>query len=188
VTKQEAEFEIVPAKPSEPAEPTFIRRSIGRRNVIAAVTGMGLAGAFGIRQTLAQDEVENEDDEDGAAFEHPEFSEQYRNFVTKLARALGETDPEVVDTAIRDALKAIVDEQFDAGEISRNLATEIKARIDASDAPLGVAMLGAMRMRRMERRRNRRKDRDADERDGMDGGASESEDTGATTDVATPTP
>ena len=47
-------------------------------------------------------------------------------------------DPASVDTGIRDALKTMVDDRLAAGEISANAATEAKAEIDASEAPLRV--------------------------------------------------
>jgi hypothetical protein len=76
-----------------------------------------------------------------------EIGEAYDNFVAKLAEQLGDTDAATVDTGIRNALKAMVDQEFDEGNISRNLATEIKERIDESEAPLATAMIGAMAVR-----------------------------------------
>jgi hypothetical protein len=90
----------------------------------------------------------------------PEIGEAYQNFVAKLAANLGESDVSTVDTAIRDALAAMVEEQFATGTISRNLADELIERIQTGDAPLAVAMLAGMRGPRMERRKKRRDDED----------------------------
>ena len=177
MSTHEAEPENVPDTNGAPSEPTFIRRTFGRRDIIAGVSGMGLAGVFGLRQARAQDEVEDdEEDEDQGStveievFGRPMPGERYQDFVAKLAASLGETDPTVVDTAIRDALKAIVDERFDAGEISRNLADEIKEKIDTSEAPLMALGVGGhgMARRGMKLRRQRRKDRRNDD-DSSDG-------------------
>jgi hypothetical protein len=196
VSTHEPERENVQDTIAARPEPTFIRRTIGRRDVIAGISGMGLAGVFGLRQAGAQDEVEDDegDEDDGSTMEievfgRPVPGERYQDFVAKLAASLGETDPAVVDTAIRDALKAIVDERFDAGEISRNLADEIKEKIDTSEAPLMAVAVGGHGMARAERihkrRRNRRRE---DERDDTGTESSESEDSDTPADEATPTP
>jgi hypothetical protein len=154
---------------------------------------MGLAGVFGLRQAGAQDEYE-EDEEDGddgstmeiEVFGRPMRGELYQDFVAKVAAALGETDLAVVDTAIRDALKAIIDERVEAGEISRNLATELRERIDTSEVPLMVLGVGGFGKARAERIHKRRRNRRRDERDaGKDSG--ESEDSHTPADEATPT-
>jgi hypothetical protein len=196
VSTHEPERENVQDTIAAPPEPTFIRRTIGRRDVIAGVSGLGLAGVFGLRQVGAQDELED-DEEDGddsstmeiEVFGRPMPGELYQDFVAKVAAALGETDLAVVDTAIRDALKAIIDERFEAGEISRNLATELKERIDTSEVPLMAVAVGGHGMARAERihkrRRNRRRE---DERDDTGTESSESEDSDTPADEATPTP
>jgi hypothetical protein len=129
------------------------RGLIGRRNILAGIGGLGLAGAVGINRVLAQEATPTaSDDEDGGEtdvepadvdFER-EIGDAYDNFVAKLAEQLGDTDAATVDTAIRNALKAMVDQEFDEGNISRNLATEIKERIDESEAPIATAMAGAV--------------------------------------------
>jgi hypothetical protein len=139
-------------------------RPLGRRNVIAGIAGLGIAAGIGASQVLAQDATPTPSDETGGTTsgEQPdkaaEIGAAYQNFVGKLATNLGESDTAKVDTAIRDALKAMVDEQYNDGKISRNLADDLKSRIDSSDAPLAVAMLGGMGLRRVERRRDRRHD------------------------------
>jgi hypothetical protein len=192
VSTHEPERENVQDTIAAPPEPTFIRRTIGRRDVIAGVSGIGLAGVFGLRQARAQDELE--DDEDGGStteievFGRPMPGELYQNFAAKVAAALGEADRAVVDTAIRDALKAIIDDRFDAGEISRNLATELKEKIDTSEVPLMALGVGGFGKARAERIHKRRRNRRRDERDdaGKDSGESEDSDTPA--DEATPAP
>jgi hypothetical protein len=139
-------------------------RPIGRRNVIAGIAGLGVAAGIGASQVLAQDATPSatEEPSDTTIDEQPgkmaEIGAAYQDFVGKLATNLGESDTAKVDTAIRDALKAMVDDQYTAGNISRNLADDLKSRIDSSDAPLAVAMLGGMGFRRVERRRDRRHD------------------------------
>ena len=151
-------------------------RTVGRRNVVAGIAALGLGGAFGVTRAFAQDatttppaedDVEDDDDDleddELEEFDEPEleaeFGEAYQNFVAKLAANLGETDTTVVDTAIRDALVAMVEERFAAGDISRNLADEVIERIQTGEAPLAVVMMGGLRMHGIERRRERREDR-----------------------------
>ena len=50
----------------------------------------------------------------------------------------------------------MVDEQYNDGNISRNLADDLKARIDSSEAPLAVAMIAGRGILRIEHRRDRR--------------------------------
>jgi hypothetical protein len=132
------------------------RSLIGRRNILAGIGGLSLAGAIRINRVFAQEATPTAtDDEDGGETDvepadadiEREIDEAYDNFVAKLAEQLGDTDAATVDTAIRNALKAMVDQEFDEGNISRNLATEIKERIDESEAPLATAMIGAMAIR-----------------------------------------
>jgi hypothetical protein len=123
-------------------------RMVGRRNVVAGIAALGGA---------AQDDPDDDslDDEDDLLEMAPEIGEAYQSFVVKLAANLGEGDVAVVDAAIRDALAAMVEERFAAGEISRNLADELIERIQTGEAPLAVALIAAMRGRRMERRKRR---------------------------------
>ena len=137
-------------------------RPLGRRNVIAGIAGLGIAAGIGASQVLAQDATPSATEEtgDGTTGDQPEKAAQigaaYQNFVGKLATNLGESDSAKVDTAIRDALKAMVDEQYNDGNISRNLADDLKSRIDLSEAPLAVAMIAGRGILRIEHRRDRR--------------------------------
>ena len=138
-------------------------RPVGRRNVIAGITRPGHRGRNRrVAQVLAQDATPTPSDETGGTTgdEQPdkaaEIGAAYQNFVGKLATNLGESDSAKVDTAIRDALKAMVDEQYNDGNISRNLADDLKSRIDSSDAPLAVAMIAGKGILRIEHRRDRR--------------------------------
>jgi hypothetical protein len=162
-------------------------RPIGRRNVIAGIAGLGIAAGIGVTQVVAQDATPSATEETGAGTDQTtreaKVGAAYQDFIGKLTTNLGESDPAKVDTAIRDALKAMVDEQFDAGTISANLRDDLKSRIDSSDAPLGVAMLAGVRMHRMEGRRERRKDRKHDDQSGEDDGGS----TAQPSTTATPT-
>jgi len=136
-------------------------RPLGRRNVIAGIAGLGIAAGIGASQVLAQDATPTPSDETGGTTDQQpdkaaEIGAAYQNFVGKLATNLGESDSAKVDTAIRDALKAMVDEQYNDGNISRNLADDLKSRIDSSDAPLAVAMIAGRGILRIEHRRDRR--------------------------------
>ena len=137
-------------------------RPVGRRNVIAGIAGLGIAAGIGASQVLAQDATPTATDETGGntggdqTDKGAKVGAAYDDFVGKLATNLGESDTAKVDTAIRDALKAMVDEQYNDGNISRNLADDLKSRIDSSDAPLAVAMLAGRGILRIEHRRDRR--------------------------------
>ena len=120
-----------------------------------------IAAGIGASQVLAQDATPTPSDETGGTTDQQpdkmaEIGAAYQNFVRKLASNLGESDSAKVDTAIRDALKAMVDEQYTDGNISRNLADDLKSRIDSSEAPLAVAMLAGRGILRIEHRRDRR--------------------------------
>jgi len=136
-------------------------RPLGRRNVIAGIAGLGIAAGIGASQVLAQDATPTPSDETGGTTDQQpdkmaEIGAAYDDFVGKLTTNLGESDTAKVDTAIRDALKAMVDDQYNQGNISRNLADDLKSRIDSSDAPLAVAMIAGRGILRIEHRRDRR--------------------------------
>jgi hypothetical protein len=122
---------------------------VGRRNILAGIAGLGLAGGVGLTRVLAQDatptdEPSTSDDQttdttdadggDGKA------GARYDDFVAKLAANLG-SDADTVDTGIRDSLKAMVDDVFNAGDISKNAATRIKDRIDSAASPLAALLM-----------------------------------------------
>lgn len=156
--------ELNPATSTHTREMSLADRLVGRRNVVAGIAALGAAGVFGASRALAQDDPDGDDDfpddEEDLLEMAPEIGETYQNFVAKLAANLGESDVAAVDTAIRDALAAMVEERFAAGEISRNLADELIERIQTGEAPLAVAMIAALRGRRFERRKNRQGDDD----------------------------
>jgi hypothetical protein len=62
----------------------------------------------------------------------------YEDFLTNLAKNLGVADAKTVDTAIRDSLKRLVDDQFNAGHISADLANALKSRIDSAEVPIRI--------------------------------------------------
>lgn len=145
---------------------------VGRRMFVAGATGLGLATLLGVGAAFAQDDSDEEDDtdldettddlddDDAAedAAKAAQAGEAYQNFVGKLTTNLGLTDTATVDLAIRDALKAMVDEKFAEGSISQNDADALKERIDTGVSPLGVVGLAGMRGRGRKRRRERIKD------------------------------
>lgn len=124
--------------------------SITRRRVVAGAAGLGAASLLGLRMAQAQDTTATPgagtDTDSTVTSETTDATdlraESYQDFVSKLAANLGVTDTATVDTAIRDALKAIVDDHLAAGEISANSATERKTEIDASVSPLRVGFFG----------------------------------------------
>jgi hypothetical protein len=182
-----APFERTDEPETSEAEQSHWHRPMRRRNVIAGIAGFGIAAAgIGATQVAAQDATPSATEEPGAGTgtnqttREAQIGAAYQDFVGKLTTNLGESDTTKVDTAIRDALKAMVDEQFSAGTISANLRDDLKSRIDSSDAPLGVAMLAGVRMHRMEGRRERRKDRQDDDQSGNDNGPANQPSTTAT--------
>lgn len=70
---------------------------------------------------------------------------RYQEFVSSLAANLGDIDTGTVDTAIRTTLKDLIDAELAAGEIAANDATERKAAIDASEAPIRISVSGRNR-------------------------------------------
>ena len=171
-------------------------RMLGRRNVLAGIAGMGVAGGLGITRVLAQETdptpsdpqttdsggtIESDTGEENTLNDGVARGEKYQDFVAKLAANLGESDPATVDTAIRDSLKSMVDDVFNAGDISKNAATSIKEAIDTSDAPIAVAMLGGMRERVLNQRGGRHGHRDASANG--DGDGETSDDSAPTSDA-----
>jgi hypothetical protein len=123
--------------------------SITRRRVVAGAAGLGAASLLGLRMAHAQDTTATPGagttvtDETTDATDATDLrAESYQDFVDKLAANLGMTDTASVDTAIRDSLKAMIDDRLAAGEISANSATEWTAEIDSSVAPLRVGFFG----------------------------------------------
>ena len=146
----------------------IVERRVGRRLLLTGIAALGAAGALGATSAASQDDSTppgTDDDDTGA---RPEIGEAYTNFVEKLAANLGAADVAAVDAAIRDALAAMVEERFAAGEISRNHADELIERIQTADAPLGGILGRGMRQRRRKRRKNRGNDSDTSGADGSD--------------------
>jgi hypothetical protein len=170
-----APFDSTEEHSTSGTEASHWHRPMGRRNVMAGIAGIGIAAGIGATRVVAQDATPSTTEQPGAgagtdqAAKAAKIGAAYQDFVGKLTTNLGESDPTKIDTAIRDALKAMVDEQFNAGTISANLRDERKSRIDSSDFPLGVAMLAGMGEHRVELRRRRRKNRRDDEQTGDDG-------------------
>ena len=114
-----------------------------RRGLVVGGLGLSLtlAGAGVLSQVPAfaqETSTTTADDEraaDRAAWE-AERQERYENFLAKFAANLGISDSAQVETAFRDTLKEMIDEELVAGEIAANDAAELKARIDEADAPL----------------------------------------------------
>lgn len=67
---------------------------------------------------------------------------EYAAFLDALAVNLGVADGETVDAAIRTTMKQVIDERLAGGEISADLATELKLAIDSGDYPVGLHVPG----------------------------------------------
>jgi N-acetylmuramoyl-L-alanine amidase len=117
---------------------------VGRRNVVAGLAGIGLAGV-GISRVFAQDATSTPTDDTsadatpavGSSGETTDPATHYETFIHNLASALG-SDAATVDTAIRDSLKAMVDDKLAAGDITEDKATEARTWIDESPAPIRI--------------------------------------------------
>jgi hypothetical protein len=115
-----------------------------RRGLLISGLGLSLtvagAGVFGEVSALAQDasdsvpaQTTGSSREERRAEWEAERQAQYENFLAKFAENLGISDPAQVETAFKDTLKELIDEQFEAGDISRNAAEEMKTRIDEAE-------------------------------------------------------
>ena len=117
---------------------------VGRRNVVAGLAGIGLAGV-GISRVFAQDATSTPTDDAtadatpavGSSGETTTPATHYETFIQNLASELG-TDAATVDAAIRDSLKAMVDDKLAAGAITEDQATKARTWIDESPAPIRV--------------------------------------------------
>jgi hypothetical protein len=112
---------------------------LGRRNVVAGIAGIGLAGV-GMSRAFAQDSTPTAQEtpavgSSGDATTTTSGDTRYETFTSYLADQLG-SDAATVDTAIRDSLKQMVDDALAAGDISADQATARKARIDESTSPI----------------------------------------------------
>jgi cytoskeletal protein RodZ len=62
---------------------------------------------------------------------------KYKDFIETAASNLGVSDPMVVDTAVKDVLKQVVDEQVSSGAMSDDAASAVRDQIDSGNvAPL----------------------------------------------------
>jgi hypothetical protein len=116
-----------------------------RRGLLVSGLGLSLtvagAGVFGQGSALAQDASDNtspsQTTEVTREERRPEWDAaqlaQYENFLAKFAENLGISDPAQVETAFKDTLKDLIDEQFEAGDISANAAEELKTQIDEAN-------------------------------------------------------
>ena len=113
---------------------------------ITAMTGAAMLGIGG--SVFAQDTAtpgagtEETTDAGTVTDRQAEREARYAAFLDALAVNLGVADGETVDAAIRTTMKQMIDEQLAAGEISANLAAELKAAIDSGDYPVGLHLPG----------------------------------------------
>lgn len=102
---------------------------------ITAMTGAAILGAGG--SVFAQDPstptagAGGSTEVTAASDRQAEREADYAAFLEALAINLGVADGETVDAAIRTTLKQMIDQRLAAGEISADLAAELKAAIDA---------------------------------------------------------
>jgi hypothetical protein len=128
--------------------------SVNRRTLVAkgsaSAFALSLAGLAANRAVNAQDATpepgsttDNGNGTTGTAeSKEAEAGTKYQEFVAALATNLGASDAATVDTAIRTTLKGLVDAELAAGDIAANDATERKAAIDASVAPIRIGGFG----------------------------------------------
>jgi len=130
-------------------EQTVNRRTLVARGSASAFT-LTLAGLAANRAVNAQDatpvpgtdtDIGNGTDETQETPENTAGT-KYQEFVAALASNLGVTDGATVDTAIRTTLKGFIDAKLAAGDITANDATERKAAVDASEAPIRIGGAG----------------------------------------------
>jgi hypothetical protein len=160
-------------------ETHVVQGRVGRRTMLGGLAAIGAAGLIGASHTVAQEATPDASDSESATTDKfAEAGERYQFFVAQLAVGLGQSDVAAVDAAIRAALRAVVEDRFAAGEISRNDADALISQIDTSVAPIKA---GFHRGRRIGGPRDGR----SDDSDGV-GGSGEDDDSLPTTE-ATPT-
>lgn len=128
-----------------------------RRGLLVGGLGLSLAlaGAGVIVQApaLAQETSTSTTASDARAADRAEWKAdrlaRYESFLAKFAANLGISDPALVETAFKDTLKELIDEQLAAGDIAANDAAELKARIDGADGPIFFGGFGSGRGDRM---------------------------------------
>ncbi|CAN5476617.1 hypothetical protein BH09CHL1_BH09CHL1_10240 [soil metagenome] len=120
------------------------KSQVTRRRVISGIAGVGAAVIAGTTLARAQEstpEAGTTDDTDTTDTTTPDDmrGSNYQTFLTKLAAELSLTDTTALDTDIRDALKAMVDDELAAGDLAANDATDMKTAIDESTSPIKVS-------------------------------------------------
>lgn len=116
-----------------------------RRGLLISGLGFSLtvagAGIAGQGPVLAQDatnpvpssQTTQASREERRAEWEAERTAQYENFLATFAENLGISDPAQVETAFKDTLKDLIDEQVEAGDLAVNAAEEMKSRIDEAE-------------------------------------------------------
>ena len=107
--------------------------ALNRRRVLAGTAGLGAAALLGAK--LVQAQTATGTPEAGTGTTETDEQTYYDNFVGKLAANLNISDAATVDTAIRDSLTEIVDEELAGGHISQDTATKLKENIASGDVP-----------------------------------------------------
>ena len=105
--------------------------ALNRRRVLAGTAGLGAAALLGAKLVQAQTATGTPE----AGTTETDEQTYYDNFVGKLAANLNISDAATVDTAIRDSLTEIVDEELAGGHISQDTATKLKENIASGDVP-----------------------------------------------------
>ena len=125
-----------------------------RRGLLIGGLGLSVAGAMALAgmPALAQESASDSAgaaqtrDERIAAWEEAQ-QQRYEDFLAKFAENLGVDDPAQVETALKETLKQMIDEELAAGTISANAAAEMKERIDAAEGPALFGGFGGHRGR-----------------------------------------
>lgn len=122
-------------------------KSINRRIVVAGWAGLGAAALIGSRLASAQDSTTTEDAADAAeeSDRETQAAALYEVFLTSVATSLNAVDNATVDVAMRDGLKASVDQLLADGTISADFATEAKTSIDEAAVPISFLSRNADR-------------------------------------------
>src|SRR3954451_18613964 len=107
--------------------------TLNRRRVLAGTAGLGAAALLGAK--LVQAQTATGTPEAGTGTTETDEQTYYNNFVSKLAANLNISDAATVDTAIRDSLTELVDEELAGGHISQDTATRLKENIASGDVP-----------------------------------------------------
>ena len=129
-----------------------------RRGLLVGGLGLSLtltgAGALNALPAAAQDTSAGETDkvltvEERVAAWEEERLQRYERFLAAFAENLGIDDTSQVETAYKEALKQLVEDELAAGDISANAAAELKERIDAASGPILFGGFGGGRDRRV---------------------------------------